>query len=81
MSKSRSLKETRASYKQKVCFLRQSQTKYLKQSREDQQNCTGQEKLDIYFFTFLDCYCQILLFGKRARHLSLLKFKLLSSLD
>ena len=36
--------------------------------REIQWNWTGQEKFDIYFGMFFDCYCQSLISGRETGH-------------
>ena len=56
----------------------QSWAKYLEQNREIQSNWTGQEKFDIYFCLFFDCYCQSLISGGETGHwaMSPPKFKI-----
>ena len=46
----------------------QSYAKYLEQTREIQQNWTGQEKFDIYFCVFFDCCCQTLISERETGH-------------
>ena len=50
----------------KISFVRQLSTKYLEQNKKLQWNSTGQEKFDIYFCFFVDCYGQNLISGKET---------------
>ena len=50
------LEGDRAEVGPKMCLLRQSQTKYLKQNRGIWSNWTGKKKFGIYFRVFFNCY-------------------------
>ena len=49
----------------------QTQTKYLKQNREIQQQWTGHEKFDIYFLMFFHSLCQSFISGRGTGHWAL----------
>ena len=52
--------EDSAELRPNIFLLRKSCTKYFEQNRGLQENCTGQEKFDMYFCVSSDCYCQSL---------------------